>query len=88
MMKKNYLPAEDDGHTIVDMSALERTPAWLPRPRRGVESGQSGSPDRGEPLLTREERLWCIMGTLKAALLIAGVYLLGIGAVIALFLML
>ena len=91
--KKAY--EDDDGRTIADMSGVSRQPLLLPRGLREA----SRKPQRQEPedaqredrpwekqeeLLSREERRWYILGALKAALLIALAFIVGIGIVIAL----
>ena len=67
---------EDDGRTIADMSGIAPQPTILPRrkPRKEPETNS------GEGLeLTRKEKRWAALGAMKAVLLIAGAYLLGLG---------
>ena len=67
---------EDDGRTIADMSGIAPQPTILPRrkPRKEPETNS------GEGLeLTRKEKRWAVLGAMKAVLLIAGAYLLGLG---------
>ena len=69
-------PFEDDGRTIADMSGIAPQPTILPRrkPRKEPETNS------GEALeLTRKEKRWAVLGAMKAVLLIAGAYLLGLG---------
>ena len=69
-------PFEDDGRTIADMSGIAPQPTIVPRrkPRKEPET------NRGEGLeLTRKEKHWAVLGAMKAVLLIAGAYLLGLG---------
>ena len=69
-------PFEDDGRTIADMSGIAPQPTILPRrkPRKEPETNS------GEGLeLTRKEKRWAALGAMKAVLLIAGAYLLGLG---------
>ena len=69
-------PFEDDGRTIADMSGIAPQPTILPRrkPRKEPETNS------GEDLeLTRKEKRWAVLGAMKAVLLIAGAYLLGLG---------
>ena len=69
-------PFEDDGRTIADMSGISPQPTILPRrkPRKELESsGEEGLE------LTRKEKRWAALGAMKAVLLIAGAYLLGLG---------
>ena len=87
--KKTY--DDDDGRTIADMSDVGRQPLLLPRAPRPTPSRQDdgeGEEERpwedGEERFSREERRWYILGALKAALLIALAFIVGIGIVIAL----
>ena len=69
-------PFEDDGRTIADMSGIAPQPTIVPRrkPRKEPETNS------GEGLeLTRKEKGWAALGAMKAVLLIAGAYLLGLG---------
>ena len=88
-MKHNE-PFEDDGRTVADMSGIEHDSIWLPRRRKqGHTPAQqpqqaADRPWEEDPQLTGKERLWAILGALKATLLICGVYLLGLLALLAL----
>lgn len=66
---------EDDGRTIADMSGIAPQRALLPRrkPRKEPETSGEGLE------LTRKEKRWAVLGAMKAVLLIAGAYLLGLG---------
>ena len=68
-------PFEDDGRTIADMSGIAPQPTIVPRrkPRKEPESSGEGLE------LTRKEKRWAVLGAMKAVLLIAGAYLLGLG---------
>ncbi len=69
-------PFEDDGRAIADMSGIAPQPTIVPRrkPRKEPETNS------GEGLeLTRKEKRWAALGAMKAVLLIAGAYLLGLG---------
>ena len=69
-------PFEDDGRTIADMSGIAPQPTILPR-RKSRKVPETNS---GEGLeLTRKEKRWAVLGAMKAVLLIAGAYLLGLG---------
>lgn len=77
---------EDDGHVIADMSGIERPRLWIPRlPRE-----QSGLPEQTEDKqqwessFTPDERRMAVLGALKAALFIALVFIIGLGAAIEL----
>ena len=68
-------PFEDDGRTIADMSGIAPQPTILPRrkPRKEPETSGEGLE------LTHKEKRWAVLGAMKAVLLIAGAYLLGLG---------
>ena len=72
----------DDGRTIADMSGLERTPLLLPhlpRRKRGEETVDTAHEDEFTP----RERRAAIRGAMRAALLIALVFV-GAGALLIL----
>ena len=74
-------PFEDDGRTIADMSGIAPQPTIVPRrkPRKEPETNS------GEGLeLTRKEKRWAALGAMKAVLLIAAAYLLGLGILLGL----
>lgn len=82
MSEKNKKSYEDDGRTIADMSMLSSNSWKLKRPEEDEKEEESENPRPWEQTgLTKEERRWYILGTLKAALMIAGVYIVGIGLV-------
>ena len=87
MKKHDYF--EDDGRTVADMSNVGRQPLLIPRPRRRRPPRAVDIPDRQrspEPLdLSREEQRWAVLGAMKAALLIALAFIVGLGIVILLF---
>lgn len=92
MAKKVY--DDDDGRTIADMSGLQRRPPlFLPRFRQRYRPAPPQPQDSGEehgrpptPLdLSPEERRWYILGTLSAALLVALVFIGGLGLIVLLF---
>lgn len=83
---------DDDGRTIADMSGVERQAMFLPRvPRRDLlrppQQERPAEEERPweETGLSREERRWYILGAMKAAMLIALVFIVGLGLVVALF---
>ncbi len=87
-MKKREKPLyiEDDGRTIADMSGLERTPLLLPHlPRR--RRGEDAAEETHEDEFTPRERRAAIRGAMRAALLIALVFV-GAGALLILALQL
>lgn len=73
-------PDMDDNHTIADMSGV----------RRGLRDGLLPQPethgDINEELQDAEERLMVLLGTLRAALSIGAVYVVGFGIAIAIML--
>ena len=74
---------EDDGRTIADMSDIVPPRTFLPRRRRHEDA-----PPRGEGLdLTPKEKRWAALGAMKAVLVIAGVYLLGLGLLLGILLL-
>ena len=89
--KRTY--EDDDGRTIADMGGVERPNLFTPRipsqeeksreaERRQREAVTQGKPSE-EPLnLTPEERRWAILGVVKAGLLIALPYAIGLGLII------
>ena len=83
--EKTYF-AVDDGRTIADMSGLERTPLLLPHlphRKRGEETVDTAHEDEFTP----HERRAAIRGAMRAALLIALVFV-GAGALLILALQL
>ena len=77
-------PFEDDGRTIADMSGIAPQRMFLPR-RRGRED----APPRSEDVdLTPKEKRWAVLGAMKAVLVIAGAYLLGLGVLLGLLFLL
>jgi len=77
---------DDDGRTIADMSGLERPSAFLPRRRKNTVppslSRERGSdrpwePDEGQ--MSKEDRRVYVFAALRAALLIAAVFIVGLG---------
>lgn len=87
-MSRNTPHPDDDGRVIADMSGVERQNLLLPRfqtPRR-FRRERDEQADR-QPLdfeLTPEEQRMHIWMALKAALLIALVFIVGLGAVVLL----
>ena len=86
---KNKLEEYDDGHSIVDMSEVERPNLLHFRPSKNQQMEPS-TPNRPweQTSLTGKERFWYILGTLKAALLIALAYIIGLGSIILLLILL
>lgn len=88
--KKEY--EDDDGRTIVDMSGVSR-PSLLGgwRPQKQSRPDQPAEPEKARPWeeggpVPKEDRKWYVLGALKAALLVALVFIVGLGLLIALLL--
>ena len=82
---------EDDGRTIVDMSGVERPNPFgfrrLPKePALPEEQRRANADSWKEQSVSREERRWLILGTIKASLLVGGAFAAGMLAVILWFL--
>ena len=88
---------EDDGRTIADMSGIVPQPTLLPRRSKRQEPLRQSGGERQElrqhsggeqPALTKQERHWAAVGAVRAVLVIAGVYLLGLGALLGILFLL
>ena len=79
---------DDDGRVIADMSGLDRPSMFVPRARKKDERPPEDDDRPWESMLTPEERRITILAALKAALLIALAFILGLGAVILLMVLL
>ena len=85
-MSRKRVYDDDDGRVIADMSGVERPRLWIPR----LPRGQSGPPEQTEDKqqwessFTPDERRMAVLGALKAALFIALVFIIGLGAAIEL----
>ncbi len=89
MSRDRSNPDWDDGRTIADMSAVERPALLLPRlPRKRErvpeEETQARTP---ESAYSPQERRWAILGAMRAGLLIALAYAVGLGLVILILLL-
>ena len=83
---------DDDGRTVADMSELHRRNLFIPRrsphqesPKREVENHE-GKANQNPPLNRKETRSF-ILGALSAGLLIALVFIIGLGLAIAIMLL-
>ena len=74
---------EDDGRTIADMSDVSR-PSLMGRraPERPEDSLSRESSGGSDDYIPPEDRKWYVLGALKAALLIALAFIVGLGIVI------
>ncbi|EET62208.1 hypothetical protein BRYFOR_05872 [Marvinbryantia formatexigens DSM 14469] len=85
--KKQY--DDDDGRIIADMSALSPGGGRKRFASPEKEQEESGREERPwEDTFTKEERRMYTLGALKAALLIAMVFIIGLGLVTAFLLFL
>ena len=78
---------DDDGRTIADMSGIDggfSNP--FGRKKKPVQDSDQTKNPHHEPIMTKKEEFWYIMGALKAALLIGGAFIVGLGLVILLML--
>lgn len=79
-MAKKRTYQDDDGRTIADMSGIEPSPRLFPRlPKKEQRSQAPQStgdrPWEGQEQFTQEQRRAAMGGALKAAMLIAGVFI-------------
>ena len=88
MSRENRDAFEDDGRTIADMSGVSRRNLFGFVPRGNApapaERPESEAPS-GEGEFSRKERVWAILGALKAVLLIGLCFAVGLALVILLF---
>ena len=92
MSDRRHDDFEDDGRTIADMSGVTRRNLFGFDPN-ALRSRPDASPRQGQPVsaseddgLTRQQRLWAILGAMKAILLIGLCFAVGMAAVILAFL--
>ena len=88
MSRENKDAFEDDGRTIADMSGVSRRNLFGFVPRGNapapVARPESDAPS-GDVAFTRKERVWAILGALKAVLLIGLCFAVGLALVILAF---
>lgn len=86
-MAKKRTYDDDDGRTIADMSGLTRPGrVGFGPPEGGEPPSRPREPDRGDglgPFESKKERRMYIWGALRAALLIALVFIVGLGLLTA-----
>ena len=74
---------DDDGRTIADMSGVSRPGLMGHRaPELPDDPQNPSSQSRPEDVIPPEDRKWYVLGALKAALLIALAFIVGLGVVI------
>jgi hypothetical protein len=92
MRKQKPVYDDDDGRIVADMSDLTRQNLLIPRFHPPQKPAQQAAPepehDRPweDKSISPKERKWYILGALKAALLIALAFILGLGLIILLVL--
>ncbi len=85
MAKKTY--EDDDGRSFADMSQVERPSFFGHIPGQREQNPKPSKPARAPAPgdeMTHQERRWYVLGTMKASLLIALAYALGLGLVVLL----
>ena len=87
MSKENKDAFEDDGRTIADMSGVtRRNPfGFVPRYKDPADNTSGNVSTEESSTLTRKERIWAILGAMKAVLLIGMCFAVGLAIVILLF---
>ena len=76
----------DVGRTFADMCGIGPAPPLRPPPRMAhapPPEPANDHPWEQAPDWTPKEKFWAVMGVLKATLAIAGVYLVGLGVLLA-----
>lgn len=92
MARKPREYEDDDGRTIADMSDLSR-PSLLfwhlkgPGDRRPAGRDSRPKPALPEDDISPKARMWYMLGALKAALLIALAFIVGLGLLVLLMLL-
>ena len=89
MARKKRVYEDDDGRTIADMSGVEGPPLFVPRsPGQKKTPAQPENKDRPweDTGMTRKERRMYVLGAMKATMLIALAYIVGLGLLLALLL--
>ncbi len=78
---------DDDGRTIADMSGIDGgfSNPFGKKKKSAEQPDQKESP-KSEPIMTKKETMWYVFGALKAALLIGGAFIAGLGLLIWLML--
>lgn len=93
MARRKKVYDDDDGRTIADMSGLSPQPLFIPRlpsgtkkpePRREETEEEERPWEKDRNTVSKEERWWYMLGALKAALLIALAFIVGLGLCIVL----
>lgn len=83
-MKNKNEEFEDDGHTIVDMSQVERPNLFSFRRNDTANHEVKSKRSSDSYSCSYEERRWAIFGALKASMLIGLAYIVVLGLVVLL----
>lgn len=83
-MKNKNEEFEDDGHTIVDMSQVERPNLFSFRRNDTADHEVKNKRNKDNYSYSKEERRWAIFGALKASMLIGLAYIVVLGLVVLL----
>lgn len=83
-MKNKNEEFEDDGHTIVDMSQVERPNLFSFRSNDTANHEVKSKRSSDNYSYSYEERKWAIFGALKASMLIGLAYIVVLGLVVLL----
>lgn len=83
-MKNKNEEFEDDGHTIVDMSQVERPNLFSFRRNDTANHKVKSKRSSDNYSYSYEERRWAIFGALKASMLIGLAYIVVLGLVVLL----
>ena len=83
-MKNKNEEFEDDGHTIVDMSQVERPNLFSFRSNDRTNHEVKSKRSSDNYSYSNEERRWAIFGALKASMLIGLAYIVVLGLVVLL----
>lgn len=78
--KREY--SDDDGRTVFDMSQVSAPSAWSFTPKAPRAKENDASPKREFVPMDREDRRVYVLAALRAALLIALVFIVGFGIAI------
>ncbi len=88
MARRHRQYDDDDGRTIFDMSYVRDVNVVHQKANfpEVTEEDLEGVQPPPEPIMDKDEQRWFIFGALKATMLIAMVYIVGLSAVVALML--
>lgn len=78
--KKTY--DDDDGRSIVDMSGVQRRNVFLPQSIRFEERLKKKEHPTEQELLDKKSSRYAILGATAAGLMIAGIFIVGLGLAI------